>query len=405
MVDQINKSMTMLPAYQEKFLKNLLANVYDVDDQGNISGFATKNPLEGTAVFDAEGNPVYETDPETGEILTDQYGDPIQQFEGSVAIPDIIRFTDPQIKAMELLTGPAKIDPVTGEKTYDYSGLGAYVDQMNKAEKTLDLGQQAYQMGMGTPMFTTDAEGNQVPIYETDAEGNQILDASGQPIQKMQGGFADPSQYKKFYDPYVEQVVDSTMAEIQAEGDKAKAAERAAAVGAGAFGGSRAAIQESELQKNITDLKAKHAGALRSKAFESAIGMGQNAAQLFGQLGQGIGSLGVQQGAMGEAQQASLQKDLNALFNVGSLEQAQLQAQYDVARQGQLEDAYEPFGRFAYMRDILTGLPGGQSSLGVAGTPEANPIGNIFTIANSMSAGGGGGGLFGLGSLANPSGS
>ena len=132
--------------------------------------------------------------------------------------------------------------------------------------------------------------------------------------------------------------------------------------------------------------------------------MGQNAAQLFGQLGQGIGSLGVQQGAMGEAQQASLQKDVNALFNVGSLEQAQLQAEYDVARQGQLEDAYEPFGRFAYMRDILTGLPGGQSTLGVAGTPQANPIGNIFTIANTMSAGGGGGGLFGLGSLANPSG-
>ena len=395
MVDQVSKSMTMLPAYQEKFLKNLLANVYDVDDEGNISGFATENPLQGTPVTDAEGNPVYETD-DDGNILTDQYGDPIQQFDGGVALPDMIRMTDPQLKAMSLLTGTK--DPTTGE--YDYAGLGQYTDQMNKAEKTLDLGQQAYQMGMGTPMF--DAAGE--PIYETDAQGNQLLDASGQPIQKMQGGFADPSQYGKFYDPYVEQVVDTTMQEIQDQGDMAKVGARAEAVGRGAFGGSRAAIQESELQKNIMDVQAKQAGALRSKAFESAIGMGQNAAQLFGQLGQGIGSLGVQQGAMGEAQQASLQKDVNALFNVGSLEQAQLQAEYDVARQGQLEDAYEPFGRFAYMRDILTGLPGGQSTLGVAGTPQANPIGNIFTIANTMSAGGGGGGLFGLGSLANPSG-
>ena len=411
--DTVQKSMTLLPQYQEDFLKNLLANVFQTEDvldaEGNvigqeISGFASQNPLLGTPVFNEDGTPMYQKD-EEGNIQYDQYGDPIQVFEGGVAAPDIIRFTDPQIKAMELLTGPATIDPDTGEKTYNYSGIGAYKNQLDKAKDTLDLGQQAYQMGIGTPMFTTDAEGNQVPIYKTDKEGKLILDTEGNPIQEMQGGFADPSQIDKFYNPFVEKVLDTTMAELDRQGDLAKIGERAKAIGSGAFGGSRAAVQESELQRNLADIKAKTGADIRAKAFDNALNYGQKAAQLFGQLGQGIGSLGVQQGALGQAAQESLAKDVNALFNVGSLEQAQLQSEFDVARAGQLEDAYEPFGRFAYMRDILTGLPGGQSTLGVTGAPKANPIGNIFTVANTLSAGGGGGGLFGLGSLANTSGS
>ena len=406
MVDTVQKSMTLLPQYQEDFLKNLLANVFQTEDVidpdtgkvtgTKISGFASQNPLLGTPVFNEDGTPMYQKD-EEGNIQYDQYGDPIQVFEGGVAAPDIIRFTDPQIKAMELLTGAPTIDPVTGEKTYDYSGIGAYKDQLNKAKGTLDLGQQAYQMGIGTPMFTTDAEGNQVPIYKTDAQGNQILDAEGNPIQEMQGGFADPSQIDKFYNPFIEKVLDTTMAELDRQGDIAKIGERAKAIQSGAFGGSRAQVAESELQRNLADIKAKTGADIRAKAFDNALNYGQKAAQLFGQLGQGIGSLGVQQGALGQAAQESLAKDVNALFNVGALEQAQLQSEFDVARAGQLEDAY--------MRDILTGLPGGQSTLGVTGAPKANPIGNIFSVANTLSAGGGGGGLFGLGSLANTSGS
>ena len=216
MVDTVQKSMTLLPQYQEDFLKNLLANVFQtediVDSEGNvtgteISGFASQNPLLGTPQFNEDGTPMYQKDAE-GNIQYDQYGDPIQVFEGGVAQPDIIRFTDPQVKAMQLLTGAPTIDPETGEKTYDYSGIGAYKEGLQKAEDSLDLGQAAYQMGIGTPMFTTDAEGNQVPIYKTDAQGNQILDAQGNPIQEMQGGFADPSQIDKFYNPFVEKVLE-----------------------------------------------------------------------------------------------------------------------------------------------------------------------------------------------------
>ena len=76
---------------------------------------------------------------------------------------------------------------------------------------------------------------------------------------------------------------------------------------------------------------------------------GQGAGQLFQGLGTGIG-------ALGEAQQALGQKDVNALFNAGSLEQGQLQSEYDVQRAAQLEEAYEPFARFSYMLDFVITL-------------------------------------------------
>ena len=45
--DNVMKSMTLLPEYQEKFLKDLLANVYQVDEEsGTISGIAARSPLE-----------------------------------------------------------------------------------------------------------------------------------------------------------------------------------------------------------------------------------------------------------------------------------------------------------------------------------------------------------------------
>ena len=103
-------------------------------------------------------------------------------------------------------------------------------------------------------------------------------------------------------------------------------------VASGAFGGSRQAVTEQEVQRNVEAQKAKTGGELRSRAFENAVKMGQNAANLFGTLGQGIGSLATQQGALGESAQASLLKDVNALFNVGTLEQQRLQAEYDVDR-------------------------------------------------------------------------
>ena len=76
-----------LPEFQENFLKNLLANIYrvetDVDEFGQpverAAGIAAVSPLFGRAQFDEQGRPVFKTDPQTGEVLRDKFGQPIQE--------------------------------------------------------------------------------------------------------------------------------------------------------------------------------------------------------------------------------------------------------------------------------------------------------------------------------------
>ena len=316
---EVQKSMTLQPEYIENYIKDLLANIYNVDpDTGEVTGIASESPLYGKPVTDADGNPVYQVDPDTGEQVLDQYGNPIQEVTGGVAPPDVIGMTDPQLRAIEMMAGEYDED---GNYIEGTGGTGVADPYFDKAQGLMDLGKSFFEKAGGAAVF--DADGN--PVYQTDADGNTMYDADGNPMQMMSGGYGDPSSYKKFYDPYVEEVIDSTQADIQRAGDISGIGQRAQMVGSGAYGGSRQAVTEQEVQRNVADQMAKTGGELRSRAFENSIKMGQNAANLFGSLGTGIGSLATQQGALGESAQGSFLKDVNALFNTGALEQQQLQ--------------------------------------------------------------------------------
>jgi len=87
------------------------------------------------------------------------------------------------------------------------------------------------------------------------------------------------------------------------------------------------------------------------------------------------------------------------LFNAGQLEQQQLQRQFDVQRAADLEQAYEPFARFSYMRDILSGMPASSTALAAAATPQASPLGAALNYAGQL--GGATGGIGTLGSIIN----
>ena len=355
--ESIVKSMQLLPEYQEKFLKDLLANVYQVDEEtGTITGIAAQSPLYGTPVMDPEtgaqmyvaADGTYTSDIDMAQ--TDQYGTPVLAVEGGVAAPDIIRFTDPQVEALRLAQ----------EQT------GAYEPRLEEALATYEEGLEAIRPTIGA---------------------------------------YDPTSYQQYYDPFVEQVIDTTLADIQRQSDIERGRIGAEAVGQGAFGGSRQAVAEQELARNTAEQMARTGAQLRSaaytgaqqqaqSAFENQMKRGQSAGQLFQGLGTGIG-------ALGEAAQNLGFQDVNALFNIGQLEQQQLQREYDVQRAGQLEEAYEPFARFSYMRDILSGVPSSGTSLAASATPTASPLANIMTNANLAS----GQNIFGgLGSLKNTSG-
>lgn len=374
MATTLQRTQTVLPEYQERFLKDLLANVYYTDPEtGAVSGIAATSPLYGQAQYDEQGNLLYRT-PEGGTTTDptmaarNQHGQPMELVVGGVPRADIMQFTPAQQRAVELMTG--RFNPETGQ--YEGGGIGLYQPMMEQAEQTYTTGLGSFLTGAGGLMGTT--------------------------------GAFDPQAYRQFYDPFVEDVIDTTVADIRRQGDIERARLGGQAVSAGAFGGSRQAVAEQELQRNVSDQAARTAAQLRSaaftgaqqqaqSAFENQMARGQTAAQIFGQLGQGIGQLGTSQAALGEAAQAAASRDVNALFNVGALQQAQQQAEYDVQRASAIEEAYEPFQRFTYMSDIFRGVPSTQQTLASTSTPSPNPVASIFGTAMSLSSG--------LGSLTN----
>ena len=141
----------------------------------------------------------------------------------------------------------------------------------------------------------------------------------------------DPSDISRFQDPFTQEVIDAQQAEIARLGEKQKQDARAQQIRAGAFGGSRGAIQEAEIGRNVLQQQAKTGAELRSQgfqqaaqqaqsAFEQAQARKQQAAQLTGSLGQAGAGPGIQ--AAGRA--ADLGLTAEQIAQRGALEGGQL---------------------------------------------------------------------------------
>ena len=138
----------------------------------------------------------------------------------------------------------------------------------------------------------------------------------------------DPFQTSLYMNPYEDAVVQQAMRDVDRGSQLQRQNLGAQAAASGAFGGSRQAVAEQELNRNLAEQKARTASQLRmagygqatqqaQQAFEAAQQRRQQAAQLYGGLGQqaagtamqagaGLGQLGLQYGQLGQADVAQL---------------------------------------------------------------------------------------------------
>jgi hypothetical protein len=209
--------------------------------------------------------------------------------------------------------------------------------------------------------------------------GGQTLAQAGQTLggveSALRAGAGPVTQelLDTYMNPYQQAVAD----EINRAYDMQLNQSRAGAVGSGAFGGSRAQIAQSEVDRNRASalaqaqaqnfLQAQQA-AERDLARQTQLGSG--IAALAGQQGQ----LGLRQAALGETGQALQQRDTESAFRLGQLLQAQDQAVLDAERQSNLAQLYEPYQRLGFLGDVYSKTPTSQSTITQASSPSVSPF-------------------------------
>ena len=204
-----------------------------------------------------------------------------------------------------------------------------------------------------------------------------------------------PQGSQAYMNPFVDQVIDQNLADIQRQGDIERQRIGGSAIKSGAFGGSRQAIAEQELQRNLSDTFARQSAGLRAQAFESAQDRAQKASELFTKAG--IATAG-----LGEAQQGAQMRDVQLLSSLGGQEQAQQQSELDALRATSTQRQFEPYQRLSFMSDIFRGVPSTATTLSTTTTPDPSRFSQIAGVGGGIASllgafGGGGGG--GLGSI------
>ncbi len=181
------------------------------------------------------------------------------------------------------------------------SGVGTMLQARNQAGQAGQFGRNAALAGIGSL-----GEGR----ARTRGAGDIGYATTARGIRELAGttGQFDPATGTSSYmNPYETAVIDAAMGDLTRAGEQQKQALRARAVQAGAFGGNRAALAESELDRNLLEQQAKTAAGLRAQgygqaqqnamtAFENAQQRGQRAGQLIGGMGTQAAQVGLQAG-------------------------------------------------------------------------------------------------------------
>lgn len=191
------------------------------------------------------------------------------------------------------------------------------------------------------------------------------------------GMLADPTQaIGMFMSPYQTEVIDRAMADIGRAGEIQRRGIGAKAVGSGAFGGSRQAVAESELGRNVLDRQANIAAQLRNQGFGQALTASQKAAQLMGGLGQAFGTLAGTTADIGRVGSELGRADLGMLSQLGEVGRRYQQQVLEAQRQNQLQQAQEPFTRLQLGQQLLKGIPSSSlsSTFKSTTTPDTNPF-------------------------------
>jgi len=327
--------------------------------------------------------------------------------------------------------------------TQAQQGLGSYQPYLDRGDQSIRSGISSL-YGTGAQFDPTNARNYADQGIAAYGETTGQYDPS-RAIENTYGAMDDMSQTTGGYDPasakaymneYEDAAVQQALADVARAGQVQQAQLGANAVGAGAFGGARQGIENSELGRNILMQQGRTAAQMRAAGYESAaqrsqqafeqqMGRGQNAATQRAQMGlqagqfgsntyeqamarsqaaaqnaanlgmsaeqfaatgmenamarrqaqaTGYGQLGIQQAGLGEMRTNLGSADLQNLMGTGALERGNRQAGLDALRLSNLQRYTQPYQQYGFLSDIYSGTPSGSSTLTAASAPQTSPF-------------------------------
>ena len=224
------------------------------------------------------------------------------------------------------------------------------------------------------------------------------LGTLGAGAQTVAGADFGPGAGTAFMDPYQQNVTQEALKEIDRQAAMAQNKLAGEAVRAGAFGGSRFGVAQSELARNAQDLRSRRIFEDLSRNFQQAQAAARaanqqriQAGQVFGQLGTATGRLGGAMAGLGSQVQQQQAADVGQLMGIGSLQQQQLQRELSADFANQLRAQQAPFETLSAGANILQALtPTTAATQTIAPLAQTNPYAQAAGLLT------GGAGLAGL---------
>jgi len=250
--------------------------------------------------------------------------------------------------------GAKPVDTTKFQPTVAYQGALGQAGQQAAASQA-GLGQLTFDATTGA--VTGVGQGSGIAGYQPYLSGAAGLTGTGAGT-----GAGSISSYMSPYTTNVIQAMKDQMADVKAQQDIQRNAQ---AVGAGAFGGARQGVQQSvadtEYNRMIGQMVAQQTG--------QAFTQGQSARQ----------QDYMNQMNLAQQQPMLAQQNIQGIMGLGQQEQQYRQAMQDTTAAQQKMSLYEPYQRYGFMGENLTGLMGGYpGGTRMTDQPAASPMQNLL---------------------------
>lgn len=110
--------------------------------------------------------------------------------------------------------------------------------------------------------------------------------------------------------------------------------------------------------------------------------------QLYGQMGQQYGQMGMQEAQLAQLQQQAALGDINAIAQLGQLQQGANQAEIAAQSASIYQQTMAPYQEYGFLKDMTGAAPSSQMALTSASAPQPSGIQQIAGLAGAAVSGG-----------------